>query len=197
MKLAFTLTSVVFMISWVGSAQGGFVDNGAELSQAIPALRSAIGNHSRILRIEVQPNDVIVEAQDPNNLNHVNRWRYVSHMGILPIRWVFGPEPVDLQLLNPDLAANLFDLDAVTFSATEKLGKAAIEHARLQDAAVITRMEIERQTYILPKPSSGDVCWTLHIASGREQADVYANAHGDIIGADLSNTQRAQTLNLY
>jgi hypothetical protein len=197
MKFAFTLASVVFIISWGGSAQASFVDDGTELSQAIPALRSAIGNHPRILRIEVEPNDVIVEAQDPNNLNHVNRWRYVSHIGILPIRWVFGPEPVDLQLLNPDLEANLFDLDTVTFSATTKLGKAAIEHARLQDAGVITRMEIERQTYILPKPSSGDVRWTLHITSGREQAEVYANAHGDIIGADLSSTHRAQTLNLY
>jgi hypothetical protein len=197
MKFAFTLASVVFIISWGENSQAGFVDNGTELSQAIPALRSAIGNHPRILRIEVQPNDVIVEAQDPNNLKHVNRWRYVNHIGILPIRWVFGPEPVDLQLLNPDLEANLFDLDTVAFAETEKLGKAAIEHARLQDAAVITRMEIERQTYILPKPSSGDVRWTLHIASGREEAEVYANARGDIIGADLSSTQRAQTLNLY
>jgi hypothetical protein len=30
---------------------------------------------------------------------------------------VFGPEPVELQLLDPDLEANLFDLDAVAFSA--------------------------------------------------------------------------------
>ena len=197
MKFAFSLASLVFMISWARIAQGGFVDNGTELSQAITALRSAIGNHPRILKIEVQPDDVIIEAQDPNNLQHVNRWRYVDHIGILPIRSTFGPEPVDLQLINPDLEANLFDLDTVAFSVTEKLGKAAIEHARLQDAAAITRMGIERQTYILPKPGSGDVRWTLHIASGREQAEVYANAHGDITGADLSNTHRAQTLNLY
>jgi hypothetical protein len=197
MKFAFTLASVIFLISWGGIAQGGFIDNGTELTQAITALRSSIGNHPRILKIEVQPDDVVVEAQDPNNLKHVNRWRYVNHIGILPIQWVFGPEPVDLQLINPDLEANLFDLDTVAFSATPKLGKAAIEHARLQDAAMITRMEIERQTYILPKPSSGDVRWSLHIASGREQAEVYANAHGDITGADLSSTQRAKTLNLY
>jgi hypothetical protein len=115
-KLAFTLTGVVFMFSW-GSAQASFVDDGTELSKAIPAIRSAIGNRPRILRIEVEPNVVIVEAQDPNNLTHVNRWRCVNHIGILPIQWVFGPEPVDLQLLDPDLEANLFDLDVVAFSA--------------------------------------------------------------------------------
>lgn len=197
MKLAFALASVVFAISWGGNAQANFVDDGSELNQAIPALQAAIGNHPRILKIEVQPDDVVVEAQDPKNLLHINQWRFVDHIGILPIKWVFGPDPVDLQLINPDLEANLFDLDTVAFSAAPKLGKAAIEHARLQDKAVITRMEIERQTYILPKPSSGDVRWTLHITSGREQAEVYANAHGDIIGADLSGTHRAQTLNLF
>ncbi len=196
MKLALTLTGVVFMMSW-GSAQASFVDDGTELSKAIPAIRSAIGNHPRILRIEVEPNDVIVEAQDPKNPTHVNRWRCVNHIGIIPIQWVFGPEPVDLQLLDPDLEANLFDLDAVAFSATAKLENAAIERTHIQDRAVATRMEVARQTFILPKPTTGDVRWTLHITSGREHADVFANAQGDIIGADLGDTQRAQTLNLF
>jgi hypothetical protein len=57
-------------------------------------------------------------------------------------------------------------------------------------------MEIQRQTYILPQPSSGDVRWTLHIDSGRERADIIANAQGAIIGTDLSGTQRAKTLNI-
>ena len=196
MKLAVILTGLVFIFSW-GSAEASFVDDGDELSQAIPALRSAIGNHPRILKIEVEPAVVIVEAQDPNNLTHVNRWRCVNHIGIVPIRWVFGPEPVDLQLLEPNLEANLFDLDAVVFSATAKLEKAAIERTHIQDRAVVTHMEIARQTFILPKPTSGDVRWTVHITSGRERADVFANAQGDIIGADLSDTQRAKNLNLF
>src|SRR5260370_23273705 len=196
MKLAFTLTGVVFMFGW-GSAQASFVDDGTELSKAIPAIRSAIGNRPRILRIEVEPNVVIVEAQDQNNLTHVNRLRCVNHIGIIPIQWVFGPEPVDLQLLDPDLEANLFDLDAVAFSATAKLEKAAVERTHIQERAVVTRMEVARQTFILPKPTTSDVRWTLQIKSGGEHADVFANAQGDIIGADISDTQRAQTLSLF
>jgi hypothetical protein len=58
-------------------------------------------------------------------------------------------------------------------------------------------MEIARQTFILPRPTSGDIRWTLHLTSGREHADLFADAHGVIIGADLSGTQRAKSLNLF
>src|SRR5262249_32922665 len=65
------------------------------------------------------------------------------------------------------------------------------------DPAVVTQMEIARQTFILPQPASGDIRWTLHIASGREHADVFANAQGVIIGGDFSGTERAKSLNLF
>jgi hypothetical protein len=187
----------MFMVG-CGSAEASFFDNETELGLAISELRSAIGNDPRILKIEVDPNVVTIEAQDPRNINHVNRWRCVNRvLRFIPMRWVIGPEAVDLQLLNPDLEANLFDLDAVVFSATPKLQKAAIERAHIQDPAFITHMEIARQTFILPRPTSGDIRWTLHIASGREHADVFANAQGDIVGADLSGTQRAKSLDLF
>jgi hypothetical protein len=197
MKVLSILAGVTLMVA-CGSAEASFVDNETELGQAIPELRSAIGNHPRVLKIEVDPNVVTIEAQDPRNSNHVNRWRCVDRvLGFIPMRWVTGPEAVDLQLLDPDLEANLFDLDAVDFSATSKLERAAIEHAHIQDAAVVTSMEIARQTFLVPRPTSGDIRWTLHITSGREHADVFANAQGAITGADLSGTQRAKSLNLF
>ncbi len=197
MKVLSTFVGLTFIVA-CGSAQASFVDDENELIQAIPALRSAIGNHPRVLKIEVPPNVVTIEAQDPSNLNHVNRWRCVNRvLGFIPMRWVTGPEAVDLQLLDPNLEANLFDLDAVAFSATSKLKKAAIERAHIQDAAVISHMEIARVTFILPKPTSADIRWTLHLTSGREHAEVFANAQGEIIGADLSGTERAKSLNLF
>lgn len=170
MKVLSVLVGVTFMVA-CGSAVASFVDDETELGQAIPALRSVIDNHPRVLKIEVDPNVIAIEAQDPHNLKHVNRWRCVNRvLGFIPMRWVTGPEAVDLQLLDPDLEANLFDLDAVAFSATSKLKKAAIERAHIEDAAVVTHMEIGRQAFILPRPTSGDIRWTLHITSGREHA---------------------------
>src|SRR6516164_6762529 len=117
MKVFSALVGVTFMVA-CGSAEASFVDDETELGQAIPELRSAIGNHPRLLKIEVDPNVVTIEAQDPHSLNHVNRWRCVNRvLGFIPMQWVIGPEAVDLQLLDPDLEANLFDLDAVVFSA--------------------------------------------------------------------------------
>jgi hypothetical protein len=36
----------------------------------------------------------------------------------------------------------------------------------------------------------------VHVDSGREQADIFADAQGAIVGADVSGTQRAKTLNI-
>jgi hypothetical protein len=188
----------IALVAACGRAEAGFVDDGAALGSAIAALRAAIGGHPRVLRIALDADGVAIEVQDPRNRNHVDRWRYgtATVLGVVPVKRLTGPQPIDPQLINPDLEANLFDLDAVDLAAAPGLAKEAIARARLQDPAAVTRVEIARQVFILPKPGSGDVRWTLHVDSGRERADVYANPKGVIVGADLGGTQRARTLNL-
>jgi hypothetical protein len=195
---AFLVLGGVTLLVAGSSAKASFLDENADFGSAISALRTAIGDHPRALKIEVEADGVVVEAQDPRNRHHVDRWRYglINVLQLFSVKHVSGPEAVTLQLINPDLEANLFDLDAVDFSAAPKLIRAAIARAQLQDAAAVTRMTIERRTFILPTPSSGDVRWTVRVDSGREHAEVYANAQGAIVGVDLSATQRAQTLNL-
>jgi hypothetical protein len=197
MKALCALIGAILLAS-SGSAAAGFIDDSSNFSVAISVLRGAVGAHARVLQIEGDANGIEIEAQDPKNPGHIDRWRYgiVNYLGMIPLRHLTGPEPVDPTLINPDIAANLFDLDTVQFSAAPKLMALAIARARLQDEAKVTNMEIERQTFILPEPSSGDVRWTLHIDSGRERADIVANADGIIIGADLSGTQRAKMLNI-
>ena len=179
-------------------AEASFLDDAAELGTAITALRAAIGGHPRVLKIELRPDGVVIEAQDANNRNHVDRWRYgaVSLLGLMSLKRLSGPQAVDPQLINPDLEANLFDLDAVDLAAAPKLVQAAISRAKLQDQAAVTHIEIARQIFILPQPSSGDIRWSVRVDSGREHAAVFANAQGAITGADLGATQRAKTLNL-
>jgi len=195
---AFLILGAVTLIFAGSSAQANFLDDSSEFATAISALRAALGDHPRILKIEVEADGVVIEAQDPRNRKHVDRWRYgtVTYLKVFSAKRLSGPQAVDIQLVNPDLEANLFDLDAVDFSAAAKLIPAAIARARLQDAVAVTRMTIARRTFILPTPSSGEVRWTVRIDSGREHAEVHANAQGVIVGADLSATRRAQTLDL-
>jgi len=187
------------LLAGASGAQASFLDDSAAFDSGVAALRSAIGEHPRVLRIEVDADRIAIEAQDPRNRNHVDRWQYalINILRVFPLKRLSGPQAVEPQLVNPDLEANLFDLDAVDLSAMRKLTSAAIARAGLQDAAAVTRIEIARQTFILPSPTSGDVRWTLTVASGRERAEIYANAQGAIVGADLGSTRRAQTLNLF
>ena len=188
----------VALLAACGRAQASFLDDSATFGAAIAALRPAIGDHPRVLKIEVDADGVMIDAQDPHNRNHVDRWRYgiVNLLQMIPVKRLTGPRPVDLQLVNPDLEANLFDLDAVDLSATPKLMAAAVARAQLRDRAAVTHMEIARRAFILPNPTSGDIRWTLRIDSGRERAEIYANAQGVIVGVDVGNTQRARTLNM-
>ena len=195
---AFLLLGALTSLVAASGAQASFIDDPAELGAAITALHTAIGDHPRVLKIEVEADGVVIEAQDPRDRRHVNRWRYgsVTYLKVYSAKRLSGPQAVDLQLVNPDLEANLFDLDAVDLSAAPKLIAAAIARAKLQDTGVVTRMTIARRTFILPKPSSGEVRWTVRVDSGREHAEVYADARGAIVGLDLGATQRARTLDL-
>src|SRR5258708_6097102 len=101
-------------------AQASFLDDNAAFGAAISALRSALGDHPRVLKVEVDADGVVIEAQDPRNRSHVDRWRYgiVNVLRVFPAKRLTGPQPVDPQLLTPDLEATLFDLDADDPSAT-------------------------------------------------------------------------------
>ena len=169
-----TLLAATLLSATPGRAEANYLDDITAFNKAISQLRSAIGDHARVLQITADPEGVEVEAQDPHNLSHIDRWRYgvVTYFHLLSTNQRSGPDAVEPQLVNPDIEANLFDLDAIDFSAASKLMQAAIDRAGLQDKAAVIRMEIERQSFILPKPSSGDVRWTVYVSSGREHAEI-------------------------
>ena len=183
-RLLCALAGIAGMIVCSSTANAGFANDSTEFAFAISILRSAIGEHPRVLRIEADADGVAIEVQDPRNRNHVDQWRYgkVTYFQVVPVKRLSGPQAVDPQLVNPDLEGNLFDLDAIAFAAVPKLMTAAIARAQLQDAAIVTHVELARQVFILPKPASGDIRWTLRVDSGREHAEVYANAQGNIVG---------------
>jgi hypothetical protein len=189
---------VCLLLAGCSDARTTFLDSEAERNEALATLRGSIGDHPRVLRVEIEPREVAIEAQDPRNPQHVDRWRYVKSV----VKWfafsrAAGPESVELQLIDPDLEANLFDLDSIQFGKTSKLEEEAIKRAQLQDEAAITKMEIARQVYVLPHKGVGDVHWSVYVASGRERAEIVANAAGQVVRVDLGGTLRAKNLNLF
>ncbi|MFY9988389.1 MAG: hypothetical protein WAK31_26775 [Chthoniobacterales bacterium] len=191
MKALRTVIALIMVAS--GRAEASYVDDQSDLNLAVSQLRSAMGKQARVREMWIQPGEVSVEVQDPDNLGHLNRWRFVRIAGILP--WVFGPEHADYQR-DPDLGAKLFDLDAVAFSEMSKLEKSAIKRAAIADGAV-TLIAIVRAIPVLSKAVAGDIFVSLHIEGARERADVNANAQCVILGGEFSETEHAKTFNLF
>lgn len=190
------LGCMVLLTAWrIGPPLTFFEEEGA-IEKAIADIRAA-GAIQRVISIQISPKEVQIEAQDPNNIRHINRWR-LERVNIGKINWerLDGPEPVEINLVNRDLEANLFDLSEIDFSAAGRAMREGIDLAALEDAASVSSMEIRRQLFLLPNPSSGDVRWTISIGSGRESADFVADAKGNIVRLNLSGTNRGKTFDL-
>ena len=186
------------MLAASGAAEASSLFEGEEtIPQAVAAVRDKIGGGPlKVLDVLIDPDGLSIEVQAPDNPRHVDAWRLsLRHFGLFDLQSVSGPTPVAIDLIDPDLKANLFDIDSVDFGASARLMQAAMTRAGLEDPPAITGMEIRRQTFIVLRPSSGDVRWTVSVDSGRESARVYANVHGEIIGADVSETNQARNFN--
>jgi hypothetical protein len=195
-SLALLAGATLFAAAGLANAATLF-DEDTAIEQAVGAITEKLGGGKvRALKLAITPDEVTLQAQDPKDPRHVDEWRFVRQKSFFQRQSVSGPQAVQLSLINKDLEANLFDLDEIQFAASAKLITAAIGRAALEDGAHVTGMEIERQVYIIPTPSSGPVHWTLHIRSGRESAEIIADARGAIIGQDLSGTNRAKNLDM-
>ena len=98
-----------------------------------------------------------------------------------------------LNLINPNLEENLFDLTQVNFAAVAETVREAARRVALDGGGVAKTVHIQRRVGILP-PSSGDIEWNIFVGGPRESASAYANAQGRIRRLDLGGTRRAQTL---
>lgn len=190
------LCAMTLVAAWrIGPPLTFFDDKGA-IAKSVAEIAAA-GKFSRVLSIQISPEEIQIEAQDPVEKRHVNRWRLLR-MNVSSFNWEArkGPEPVALSLIDPNLEANLFDLSEVDFSATDTFIKDSVSRAALEDPASVVSMEIRRQLFLLPKPSSGDVRWTAQVSSERETANVIADSKGRIVKLDLGGTNRARTFDL-
>ncbi len=175
---------------------------GDEARQALDTLKAKIGHPVRALDIEISNDELAVELQDPAQPTHVDKWTlvHVNHQlaAGLSFSWeeVSGPAPVELDLINPRLEENLFDLDEVNIAATAKLGVAAVKRVALEDPAAVVGMRIERQLTLIPAPHSGEVTWTVEVRSARERAEAIADAKGNVRRLDLDGTNRAKRLDM-
>jgi hypothetical protein len=161
------------------------------MQDATDAFKKKIGGPIKALSLEIEKDSVTLRAQDPNNRQHVDEYKYARG-------FVAGPNPVQLNMLERNLDNTLFDLDAVNLAATPDLAKAALSRTSLEGGKV-TKMVIERRLGMVGGTliKAGEVDWTVTVEGTRENASVLANAKGQVTGVDLSQTARAANVNFY
>jgi hypothetical protein len=168
---------------------------GASSQEAVAKLSEKLKAPARVLKIEIQPETLSIQVQDPAAPTQVNEYTYRKLTGlvamILPI--ITGPKPVRLSLINPNLEENLFDLGKVNFAAVAETVREAERRVALDGGGTARTILIQRRVGILP-PSSGDIEWDISVVGPRESASAHADAQGRIRRLNLDGTLRAQAL---
>jgi hypothetical protein len=179
-------------------ADENFFDEG-RAQAGLEKIFDKAGNPTKVLGVDIRSNQLIVELQAVDNPSHIDR--YIDRIATDTVgRWLWpesvsGPTPVELSLPNPDVDANLFALKPAALANVARLAAASVKRAALEDPAVVDRMELRRQLFLVPRPVSGDPRWSVEVTSGRERAALYATIAGTFTYADLNGTRRAQTMN--
>ena len=194
---------LVFAVLLAAARPAAADDSWFDEGRAQSALENifAKANHpTKILSLELRPQQLEVELQDPAQPRHIDAWADTIVVGtlrrlVLGSESISGPRPVDPTLPNPNLDANLFEFKPADAAAIPKLVAAAIKRAQLDDAAAVSQMELRRQLHLVPEPSSGPPEWSIEVTSGRERAEIYADLAGNITHANLDGTRRAAALN--
>lgn len=191
---------MTLLTAWRWGPSLTFFEEKGGIARAVETLR-AKGGFERIVSINVVGTRVGIEAQESFNNRRVGRWTLTKESIELfgsELHWeeLNGPEPVKLNIVEPDAEARLFDLTAVDLAAADGLMKEALARAALDDRATVTSIEIRRQHFRLPAALSGGIRWSVEIRSDRETGVVFADAKGRIAGLDLTHTNRGRAFDL-
>jgi hypothetical protein len=195
-RFGVALAAALFAPPSAFAATDTFFDEG-KAQAGLERIFEKAGHPAKILSVDIRSNQLIVEVQEPDNPQHIDSWTdwlNTGTFGWFKPESLSGPSPVELNLANRDLAANLFELKPADLALVARLGAASIKRAALEDEAHVDRMELRRQLILIPEPKSGDPEWSVEVTSERERATIYASLGGAISHANLDGTRRAQRL---
>jgi hypothetical protein len=173
---------------------------GSTAQEALTELNARIGHPVRALKVQITPLSLSIQAQDPAKPDHVDEYQF-EHIYAFHNRYhetrLTGPTAVQLDLINNNLAENLFDLADVNIAGISSIAAEAVKHCALQDGGAVTEINIQRQLFLLPKAHNSDVQWDISVKTDREYANAYADAKGKLTRLNLDGTNRAKNLDLF
>jgi len=152
---------------------------------AAEAFKGKIGKPFKVFEIEITPEAITLQAQDPNNPRNLDLYKYAAG-------FVVGPTPVQVSApQHGNLEQTTFPFDEINFAAVPQIVREALSNAGIEGGRV-TKMTFNR-AYDMEKlkPNSGNAHWLIEIEGTREKATARADSNGKSLGVDLSRTSRA------
>jgi hypothetical protein len=198
---ALLLATMVLLTGCGGDVKQVNLFEGTAAQDAMTELSKKIGHPAKALDVDITPLSLIVRVQDPAQPSHIDEYGfehiyYHEFNDYIHSVHIYGPKPVQLNLINNNLEENLFDLSEVNMAGVAETSKSAVNRTALEGGAVAT-IHIQRHLFLVPSASCGDVEWQIHLKSDREYANAYADAKGRINHLNLDGTNRAKNLNLF
>ena len=190
---------LIVLLSFAAPASSVAAYLGADgaAADAVQEILEKAGASKQVLGIEITGAKVTVLTRNNRGNRTVDRWTHGEKGAFLSlISAVSGPVQVAESKLVRNLAEGLFDPSEVGLDRFDEIMRAAVQYAVMEPSASVKKVTIRRRISIVPQPAYGDVRWTIQIESPRESASVSADESGRIIGADLSDTVRGQSLDL-
>jgi hypothetical protein len=178
-------------------AAEGYTTSENVRDKGMDALVARTGESRPVMRLTFTPNEIVAVTQADSG-SSFSEWVVGRiDMGIMNLHFVTGPTSVPDAGIVDDPSGAYFRLSDLNLNKFNSVIEASVSHAQMESAPAVTSVEIARTISILPEPVYGDIRWTVSLRTSDESAVVYVSSGGDVIGADLSDTKRAEALNLY
>lgn len=194
--LAAGLFALLLSMAPPARADSSYIADPGEAVRALDALAAEAGGSLRLYALELSDRRLTIEIGDKRK-TALDEWQIgrVKRL-FFEFETTVGPRPVRAAGLVGDIEGAFFDRSEIALEKVADVAANAIAYARLDEEAHVQSIEIAREVEILPEPAYGAIRWSIYVTSGRESAIVRADAAGNIIGADLANTNRARNMDL-
>lgn len=165
--------------------------------KGLDALVARMGESRPVARLNFSPDEIVAITQADAGGGFVQWTVGRLDLGLLNFHFVTGPSQAYDSNVVDDPSGAYFRLSDVDLRKFDSIVAASIAVAKLEDIPTVASVEIARTISILPEPAYGDIRWTVALKTAEESATVYLTRDGEVLGADLSDTKRAEGLDLY
>ncbi|MCF3640529.1 hypothetical protein LXM94_11200 [Rhizobium sp. TRM95111] len=194
----FVLICIAFLLSGAAAqAADSYIDAPGNAARAVATLVDEMGRQPLVHSIRITDDEIALRVSGQTRPGDLDEWTIGNvRRFFLDFEVTAGPRAFRSQGLVANEAAGLFPLADLALGQVSQIAAKAKAYARLEGQPTVQSIEIGKQISILPQPEYGDVRWAIYITTDRESATVRTDAAGNIVSADLSNTNRARLMDM-